>query len=125
MTLSNFLHMAEMTLGQRIRWRRRELAEERGGPVSQATLAGELGVSQQTVARWEQDEAQPRYLEDWDALAELLGVPVAELTLAAGIARTPDVERLPIEERLELVRAAVVAMTEVLEGLRKEVRARR
>ena len=45
--------------------------------LTQAAIAGALGVSQQTVARWESGRTPPsRYLRE---LSELLEMPVAEL----------------------------------------------
>ena len=47
---------------------------------TQAAVAGALGVSQQTVARWESGRTPPsRYLRE---LSELLELPVAELNAA-------------------------------------------
>lgn len=117
--------MAEMTLGQRIRRRRAQLSKERGWTVTQAELAEELGVSQQTLARWEQDGSKPREMEHWKALAELLDLSVPELSVIAATPLTPEIERVPVEERLELVQAAVEAMTEVLEGIRRELAPKR
>jgi transcriptional regulator with XRE-family HTH domain len=51
--------------------------------LSQGALAGLLGVSQQTVSRWEQGDARPR-ARQIPKLADVLNLDAAELATAAG-----------------------------------------
>lgn len=60
----------------------------------QARLAGELGVTQQTVSRWERGGSRPRRHQATQ-LADLLGVDRREFLVAAGYAELADRRDLP------------------------------
>ena len=59
-----------MKFGEKVRTLRREKG------LSQAGLAGQIGVSQRTVAAYETGNAYPRYLRTWEALARALDTQV-------------------------------------------------
>ena len=66
-----------MELGDLLRQRREELGRGQGD------VAGDLGVSQQTVSRWEQGTSVPRPRRVTE-IAERLGLDPAELQRLAG-----------------------------------------
>ena len=71
-----------------------------GVGLTQAAVAEALGVSQQTVARWETGRTPPsRYLRE---LSELLELPVA------GLLEPPSRKSRPRSQRLELSQAGAV-----------------
>lgn len=76
--------------------------ELRGLRLSQAALAEQLGVSQQTVSKWLTGETQPR-VKLLPALAEALGMEPTDLS-AALVARA---EPKTLDEAMELRVAAL------------------
>lgn len=76
-------------LGETLKVRR----EERG--LDQAALAEQLGVTQQSISRWEHGRALPRP-QRVRQLAEVLGLDVERLHRAAGY--LPEEERSPVDD---------------------------
>jgi transcriptional regulator with XRE-family HTH domain len=108
-------------LGETLRLRR----EERG--LDQAELAEQLGVTQQSVSRWEHGKALPRP-QRVRQLAELLGLDVGRLHRAAGY--LPEEERSPLDDIWHDVfeRMSELSETELmllLDRAWEELRARR
>ena len=69
------------------------------GIATQAELAHQLGISQQTVSRWEAGTSRPR-ANQLGKLATLLAVDVAKLTIEAGY--VPDVMTVSFDRPLPL-----------------------
>ncbi|MCW2666630.1 MAG: hypothetical protein JWN57_1592 [Frankiales bacterium] len=108
-------------LGEAVRARR----EQRG--VDQAQLAGTLGVSQQTVSRWERGLARPRPVRVRE-LAEALGLDAAELQRLAGY--LPERERSALAGDWQAVYERMPELTEpelllLIDRAGEELRGRR
>ena len=69
-----------MTTGQRIAAKRKERE------LSQESLGAELGVSRQTVYKWESDTSLPE-IEKLVALSRLFREPAAPAAVALGLGR--------------------------------------
>lgn len=104
-----------MTLGQRLRERRRELG------LTQEEVAARLGVAQQTVGRWEAGASRPRDAVHLEAVAGFLGVSREEAIVASYVRMTPELEAAPALERLELIAAALETLTAVVSELRRDL----
>lgn len=105
-----------------VRRRREELA------LGQAELAEKLGVSQQTVSRWEGGQALPRPRRV-DELAEILRLDGVRLHRAAGY--LPDAEPAPVPQdevgRLMVVLSELteLQLLDVIDATWSELKARR
>lgn len=100
--------MAVALLGELMRARRLELRLE------QAELAELVGVSQQTISRWERGEALPRRARV-QALAAALGTEPETITRYAGIAPSGDGDVTEVEfhrlyERIECLTDTELAL---------------
>ena len=100
-----------MTIGQRIAQKRKELG------LSQEALGSKLGVSRQSIYKWEADSALPE-IDKLIALSRLFGVSVGWLL---GVEEPPDValdrilldrwRRFMLEQAREILRSRVDAGT--------------
>ena len=88
-----------MNIGERITALRKERS------ISQAELAGKLGVSRQAVSKWEQGSSSPDTAK-LIQLAELLGTDVEYL--ATGISPEPKSVVLNVVETVERVEEKVI-----------------
>lgn len=90
--------IADETVGERLaRLRKQKL-------LTQGELASRLGVTVTSVCYWEQDRSRPKAAR-LEALATLLGVPVAELTADAAPERR-DLQSLVARVRSQIASAA-------------------
>lgn len=80
-----------MTIGQRIAQNRKELG------LSQEALGDQLGVSRQSIYKWESDSALPE-IDKLIALSRLFGVSVGALL---GVEEAPEPETVPAGELTE------------------------
>lgn len=80
-------------LGETVRLRREELG------FDQAELAGKLGVSQQTVSRWERGLALPRPVRLRE-VAQALDLDAARLQRFAGYLPEKEPSAVAVHERL-------------------------
>ena len=92
-----------MTVGQRIAQKRRELG------LSQEALGEQLGVSRQSIYKWESDTVLPE-VEKLVALSRLFSVSVGWLL---GVEDDPDPEQL--EQSPELTDAQLAMVKEIVE----------
>ena len=76
-----------MTIGQRIAQKRKELG------LSQEALGSKLGVSRQSIYKWEADSALPE-VDKLIALSRLFGVSVGWLL---GVEEPPEADAAPAE----------------------------
>ena len=86
-----------MTLGQRIAQKRKELG------LSQEALGDRLGVSRQSIYKWESDSALPE-IDKLIALSRLFGVSVGWLLgVEEDAAPTPEATSELTETQLKMV----------------------
>ena len=96
-----------MTIGQRIAQKRKELG------LSQEALGERLGVSRQTVYKWEADAALPE-IEKLIALAKLFAVPVGWLLGTEEHGAAADESRRGEEENTELNETQLAMVKEIV-----------
>ena len=94
-----------MTIGQRIAQKRKELG------LSQEALGSKLGVSRQSIYKWEADSALPE-VDKLIALSRLFGVSVGWLL---GVEEPPEADAAPAETGGGLT-AAQLKMVEEIAG---------
>ena len=87
-----------MTTGQRIAQKRKEAG------LSQETLGAELGVSRQSIYKWESDTALPE-IDKLVALSRRFGVTVGWLL---GVEETPEAASAPDSGELTAFTAGLV-----------------
>ena len=90
-----------MTIGQRIAQKRKELG------LSQEALGSKLGVSRQSIYKWEADSALPE-VDKLIALSRLFGVSVGWLL---GVEEPPEADAAPAETGGGLTEAHLKAAT--------------
>jgi HTH-type transcriptional regulator, cell division transcriptional repressor len=124
MSLNNALYYelgneaAQDTLGGRIVNAREALG------FTTAELALRLGVTEETLANWENDRAEPRS-NRLSMLAGLLGVSLSWLLTGAGSApssATTEVAGQDLSKEVGRIRAEAVRLVERLDHLGKEIR---
>lgn len=85
----------------------------KGAALTQADLAGQMGVSMTSICYWEQDRSRPKRARI-DALAGALGVPAADLLAPARSAPAPeDFQHLVSRARVEIANAAGIEPAKV------------
>ena len=87
-----------MTVGQRIAQKRKELG------LSQEALGEQLGVSRQSIYKWESDTVLPE-VEKLIALSRLFRMPVGQL-LGIEEPAAPETESAPAPEPVEVQQLA-------------------
>lgn len=107
--------MSNMTIGQRIA----ELRKQNG--LSQEALGEALGVTRQSISKWESDGALPE-IEKLVAMSRLFQIPVGVLL---GVEETPGAEEMPAEgqggdelseAQLRMIEEIVARYTEALKA---------
>lgn len=84
--------MDKTTLSERI-MRARKLRK-----LSREELAGQLGVSEMTIRRWEKYNTSPR-MEEIQKLAQILNVPVSELMDSPENENAPQIQVIPSQNK--------------------------
>ena len=97
-----------MTIGQRISQKRKELA------LSQEALGEELGVSRQSIYKWESDAALPE-IDKLIALSKRFGVSVGWLLGVEEPAPEPDPQEPAVEVNSELSETQLRMVKEIVE----------
>lgn len=92
-----------MTIGQRIAQKRKELG------LSQEALGSKLGVSRQSIYKWEADSALPE-IDKLIALSRLFGVSVGWLL---GVEEPPEADTAPAETGGGLTEAQLKMVEEI------------
>ena len=92
-----------MTIGQRIAQKRKELG------LSQEALGSKLGVSRQSIYKWEADSALPE-VDKLIALSRLFGVSVGWLL---GVEEPPEADAAPAETGGGLTEAQLKMVEEI------------
>ena len=95
-----------MTIGQRIAQKRKELG------LSQEALGSKLGVSRQSIYKWEADSALPE-VDKLIALSRLFGVSVGWLL---GVEEPPEADAAPAETGGGLTEAQLKMVEEILKA---------
>ena len=93
-----------MTIGQRIAQKRKELG------LSQEALGSKLGVSRQSIYKWEADSALPE-IDKLIALSRLFGVSVGWLL---GVEEPPEADAAPAETGGGLTEAQLKMVEEIV-----------
>lgn len=109
------MSLSNMTIGQRIA----ELRKQNG--LSQEALGEALGVTRQSISKWESDAALPE-IEKLVAMSRLFQIPVGVLL---GVEETPGAEEMPAEgqggdelseAQLRMIEEIVARYTEALKA---------
>ena len=103
-----------MTLGQRIV----KLRKQKN--FSQGDLAKELDMTQRQLLRWEKDEVRPKPTAI-EALAQLFGVSVEELTVGSTVADTNRIQDPELQELLSYVPELESSSLDTLKNLLRDM----